>query len=147
MEQKWSKRSRRVCDNDPKKEPRVMKKRQRATKQKKLGEKMAVVRPLKKLQVMSNQIHIFFCKETKRKTHKQKSIFTVSFGAIEALENNLEINSQFLAYLITSFKAICCCMLCWCCKIPRSRHDGTVTIHLQKSSNRVFEIVTKQATK
>ena len=39
MEQKWSERSRRVCDNDPKKEPRVMKKRQRATKQKKLGEK------------------------------------------------------------------------------------------------------------
>jgi hypothetical protein len=49
MEQKWSERSRRVCDNDPKKEPRVMKKRQRATKQKKLGEKMAVVRSFKKI--------------------------------------------------------------------------------------------------
>ena len=42
---------------------------------------------------MSNQIHVVFCKETKRKTNKQKSIFTVSFGAIEALENNMEINS------------------------------------------------------
>ena len=39
MEQKWSERSRRVCDNDPKKEPRVMKKRQRATKQKNLEKK------------------------------------------------------------------------------------------------------------
>ena len=44
MEQKWSERSRRVCDNDPKKEPRVMKKRQRATKQKNLEKKMAVIR-------------------------------------------------------------------------------------------------------
>ena len=49
MEQKWSERSRRVCDNDPKKEPRVMKKRQRATKQKKLREKMAVVRSFEKI--------------------------------------------------------------------------------------------------
>ena len=49
MEQKWSKRSRRVCDNDPKKEPRVMKKRQRVTKQKNLEKKMAVVRSFKKI--------------------------------------------------------------------------------------------------
>ena len=40
---------------------------------------------------MSNQI--LFSARKQRETHKQKSIFTVSFGAIEALENNMEINS------------------------------------------------------